>query len=138
MLMPRKVKYRRPHRPRKMDRNTKRGDKVIFGDYGIKATTAGWITNRQIESARVAITRVIRKYGKMWIRIYPGHSLTVKPAETRMGKGKGTPEHWVSVVKPGRVMFEVGGTDEETARLAFRRAGHKLSVKWKVVKRQEV
>ncbi|MBC8455731.1 50S ribosomal protein L16 [bacterium] len=138
MLMPRKVKYRRPHRPGGMHRNTKRGATVVFGDYGLKATSQSWVSNRQIEAARVAITRVIRKYGKMWIRIFPDRSLTVKPAETRMGKGKGTPEHWISVVKPGRIMFEIGGVDEEMAKLAFTNAGNKLSVKWKIVKRKEV
>ena len=124
MVMPKKVKLRRQHRGRKHGLAT-RGNEVSFGSYGLKALDAGWITSRQIEATRVAIVRQVRKSGKMWIRIFPHKPVTQKPAETRMGKGKGTPEFWVAVVKPGRVMFEVDGVTEEIAAEAFRLAGHK-------------
>ncbi|MDH4119442.1 MAG: 50S ribosomal protein L16, partial [Acidimicrobiia bacterium] len=124
MLMPKRVKYRKPHRGRRSG-VAKGGTSVNFGEYGIQATEAGWITSRQIESARIAITRTIRRGGKVWITIFPHKAVTAKPAETRMGSGKGNPEFWVAVVKPGRVMFELAGVPEDLAREAMRRAGHK-------------
>ena len=137
MLLPKKVKYRRVHRGRR--RGVSRGQtEVQFGDYGIKSLEAGWITNRQIEAARIAMTRKIKRGGKVWINVFPDKSVTQKPAETRMGSGKGSPEHWVAVVKPGRVMFELGGVPEELAREAMRRAGHKLPIKTRFVMREEV
>jgi len=114
-----------------------RGNHVAFGSYGLKAMEPGWVSARQIESARITISRVVRKTGKMWIRIFPDKPITKKPAETRMGKGKGTPEYWVSVVKPGRILFEVEGVDRELAELAFRNASHKLPIKTKLVERKE-
>jgi len=137
MLMPKKQKHRKHHRGRRKG-NANRGNKVSFGTYGLKATEAGWITGRQIESARVAITRHVRKHGKLWIRIFPDKPVTQKPAETRMGKGKGAPEYYVAVVKPGRVMFEVEGVDEEVAADAMRQASHKLPIKTKFVTRREI
>ncbi len=137
MLMPRKVKYRRQHRGRRTGFAT-RGAEVNYGDYGLKALEASWITSRQIESARVAISRVVRKHGKMWIRIFPHKPVSKKPLETRMGKGKGGPEFWVAVVKPGRIMFEVEGVSEEMAKQAFRLASNKLPIKTKVVSRREL
>ena len=137
MLMPKKVKHRKQHRGRRSG-NASRGNEVSFGTYGLKALEAGWITSRQIESSRVAITRHVRKHGKMWIRIFPDKPVTQKPAETRMGKGKGAPEYWVAVVKPGRIMFEVEGVDEDTARDALRQASHKLPIKTKFVTRREI
>lgn len=136
MLMPRKVKYRRQHRGR-MTGTASRGNTVAFGEYGLKAMEPAWITSRQIESARIAIARVVRKYGRMWIRIFPDKPVTKKPAETRQGKGKGAPEFWVAVVKPGRVLFEVEGVSEEMAKEAFRLAAHKLPLSCKVVARRE-
>ena len=114
-----------------------RGNTVAFGTYGLKALENGWITSRQIESARVALTRKIRKFGRLWIRIFPDKAITQKPAETRMGKGKGSPEYWVCVVKPGRILFEIEGVDEEMALEAFRLCSHKLPVKTKLVARRE-
>ena len=137
MLEPRKVKFRRHHRGNRRGM-AMRGNKVSFGSYGLKAVEPGWITARQIEAARITISRVVRKTGKMWIRIFPDKPITKKPAETRMGKGKGTPEYWVAVVKPGRVMFEVEGVDREMAELAFTNASHKLPVKTKIVERKEI
>ena len=134
MLMPKKSKWRKQSRGR-MRGQTKGGDLVSFGEYGLKALEPCWITSRQIEAVRVAISRAMSRAGKMWIRIFPDKPITKKPAETRMGKGKGAPEDWVAVVKPGRVMFEVAGVPEDMAREAFRRAGHKLPIKTKVVKR---
>lgn len=136
MLEPRKVKFRRHHRGNRRGIAT-RGDYVAFGSYGLKALEPGWITARQIEAARVTISRIVRKNGKMWIRIFPDKPITKKPAETRMGKGKGTPEYWVAVVKPGRILFEVEGVDREMAHEAFRNAAYKLPVKTKVVDRRE-
>jgi large subunit ribosomal protein L16 len=136
MLMPKRTKYRKVHRGRRTG-FAKGGTKVSFGDYGIKAMEAGWITARQIEAARVAITRAVKRGGKVWITIFPDKPVTQKPAETRMGSGKGNPEFWVAVVKPGRVMFELSGVDEELAREAMRRAGHKLPIKTKFVTREE-
>ncbi len=128
MLAPRKVKFRKPHRGNRRGMAS-RGDAVAFGTYGLKALENGWITSRQIESGRVAIARKVRKFGRMWIRIFPDKAITQKPAETRMGKGKGAPEYWVCVVKPGRILFEIEGVSENVAREAFRRASAKLPVK---------
>ncbi len=136
MLMPKRTKYRKMHRGRRRG-NAKGGTRVSFGEYGIKALEEGWITARQIESARVAITRTVKRGGKVWITIFPDKPVTQKPAETRMGSGKGNPEFWVAVVKPGRVMFELSGVPEDMAREAMRRAGHKLPIKTKFVTREE-
>ena len=136
MLMPKRTKYRKVHRGRRQGM-AKGGTSVTFGDYGLKAVEVGWITARQIESARVAINRTIRRGGKVWITIFPDKPVTQKPAETRMGSGKGNPEFWVAVVKPGRIMFDLSGVDEELAREAMRRAGHKLPIKTKFVTREE-
>ncbi|MEG6616902.1 50S ribosomal protein L16 [Peptococcaceae bacterium 1198_IL3148] len=138
MLIPKRVKYRRPHRPRKLTGRAKGGTEVQFGEYGIQAIEAGWITNRQIEAARIAMTRYIKRGGKVWIRIFPDRPITQKPAETRMGKGKGSPELWVAAVKQGRVMFELAGVPEDVAREALRLASNKLPVKCKIVRRGEV
>ena len=136
MLMPKKTKFRKVHRGRR--RGTSRGQNTVqFGDYGLKSLDAGWITNRQIEAARIAMTRKIKRGGKVWINVFPDKSVTKKPAETRMGSGKGSPEGWVCVIKPGRVMFELAGVPEPLAKEALRLAGQKLSVKTKVVKREE-
>ena len=135
MLIPRKVKHRKQHRGR-MAGDSKGGTTVQFGEYGLKSLDAGWLTNRQIEAARIAMTRKIKRGGKVWINIFPDKPVTQKPAETRMGSGKGSPEHWVAVVKPGRVMFELAGVPEPLAREALRLAGTKLSVRTKVVKRE--
>jgi large subunit ribosomal protein L16 len=136
MLMPKKTKFRKVHRGRR--RGYASGQTAVqFGDYGLKALDAGWITNRQIEAARIAMTRKIKRGGKVWINVFPDKSFTKKPAETRMGSGKGSPEGWVSVIKPGRVMFELAGVPEPLAKEALRLAGQKLSVKTKVVKREE-
>jgi large subunit ribosomal protein L16 len=134
MLMPKRVKHRKQHRGRMRGR-AKGGSEVHFGDYGLLALEPGWLTNRQIEAARVAMTRHIRRGGKVWINIFPDKPFTKKPAETRMGSGKGNPEGWVAVVKPGRVMFELSGVSEPTAREAIRRAAHKLPIKTKFVVR---
>src|SRR6187397_3337084 len=136
MLMPRKTKFRRHHRGHR--RGMSRGQTTVqFGEYGIKALEAGWLTNRQIEAARIAMTRKIKRGGKVWINVFPDKSFTKKPAETRMGSGKGSPEGWVCVIKPGRVMFELAGVPEPLAKEALRLAGQKLAVKSKVVKREE-
>ena len=137
MLMPKRVKYRKQMRGR-MRGNSKGGTSVSFGEYGLKSMERGWISNRQIEAARVAMTRKIKRGGKVWITVFPDKPVTAKPAETRMGSGKGNPEGWVAVVKPGRVMFELAGVDEPLAREALRVAGHKLPIKTKVVKREGV
>ena len=135
MLLPKKTKFRRVHRGRR--RGVSRGQTdVQFGDYGIKSLEAGWITNRQIEAARIAMTRKIKRGGKVWITIFPDKSVTKKPAETRMGSGKGSPEFWVAVVKPGRVMFELAGVPEPLAREALRLAAMKLPIKSKYVTRE--
>jgi large subunit ribosomal protein L16 len=136
MLMPRRVKHRKQQRGR-MDGVAKGGTAISFGDYGIQALEPGWITARQIEAARIAMTRHIKRGGKVWITIYPDKPVTQKPAETRMGSGKGNPEHWVAVVKPGRVMFELAGVTEDLAREAMGRAIQKLPIKAKVVVRSE-
>ena len=135
MLMPKRVKYRKQQRGR-MRGKAYRGSTVAFGEYGLQALEPAWITNRQIEAARVAITRFIKRGGKVWINIFPDKPVTKKPAETRMGSGKGSPEFWVAVVKPGKVLFEMEGVDEKTAREAMRLASHKLSVKTKFVARR--
>lgn len=132
MLMPKRVKYRKKQRG-KMKGNTQSGDYVAFGKYGLKALEAGWITARQIEASRVAITRHVKRGGKVWIRIFPDKPVTKKPAETRMGKGKGSPEYWVAVVRPGRVMFELEGVSFDLAKEAMRLASHKLPIKTKFV-----
>ena len=135
MLSPKRVKYRKHHRGR-MRGNSRGQTNVQFGDYGLKALERGWISNRQIEAARIAMTRYIKRGGKVWINVYPDKPTTQKPAETRMGSGKGNPEGWVAVVKPGRVMFELAGVPEPEAREAMRLAGHKLPVKTKFVMRE--
>jgi large subunit ribosomal protein L16 len=137
MLMPKRVKHRKQHRGRMRGRATG-GTEVHFGDYGLLAVEPGWVTNRQIEAARVAMTRHIRRGGKVWINIFPDKPITKKPAETRMGSGKGNPEAWVAVVKPGRVMFELSGVPEPVAREAIRRAAMKLPLKAKFVARAGV
>lgn len=137
MLSPKRVKYRKRQRGT-TDGVAHRGNTIAFGEFGLLALEPKWITNRQIEAARIAINRYIRRGGKLWIKIFPDRPLTVKPAETRMGKGKGSPEHWVAVVKPGRVMFELSGVSEEVAKEAMRLAAHKLPVKCKFVKREEM
>ena len=136
MLMPKRVKRRKQFRGR-MKGKALRGNKVVYGDYGIQAVEPGWITGNQIEAARIAINRYIKRGGKVWIKIFPDKPVTEKPAETRMGSGKGSPEYWVAVVKPGRVLFELAGVDEPTAREAMRLAQHKLSVKTKFVLREK-
>ena len=135
MLTPKRVKHRKQHRGRRAGL-AKGGTRVEFGEYGIKALEAGWVTNRQIEAARIAMTRKIKRGGKVWINIFPDKPVTQKPAETRMGSGKGSPEGWVAVVKPGRVMFELAGVPEQLAKEALRLAGTKLSVRTKFVKRE--
>ena len=135
MLMPKRTKHRKVHRGRRTGVAT-RGTEVNFGEYGLQALESGWITARQIESARVAITRAVKRGGKVWITIFPDKPVTQKPAETRMGSGKGNVEFWVSVVKPGRIMFELAGVDEDLAREAMRRASHKLPVKTRFVTRE--
>lgn len=134
MLMPKKIKYRKHHRGRNRGK-ANRGCEVNFGQYGLLAVEAGLITDRQIEAARVSMTRKIKRAGRVWIRIFPDKPMTSKPAETRMGKGKGSPDHWVAVVKPGRVMYEMEGVSEELAREAFRLAAHKLPIKTKFIER---
>jgi len=136
MLMPKKVKHRKQQRGR-MKGQAKGGTEVTFGDYGIQALEPGWITARQIEAARIAMTRHIKRGGKVWINIYPDRPLTKKPAETRMGSGKGSPEWWIANVKPGRIMFEISGVTEAVATEAMRLAIHKLPMKCRVVKREE-
>ena len=137
MLIPKRVKYRKPHRGVMKGKAT-RGNTVNYGEYGLQALEPAWITNRQIEAARIAMTRYIKRGGQVWIKIFPDKPVTAKPAETRMGSGKGSPEYWVAVVKPGRVMFEIAGVDEETAREALRLASHKLPIKTKIVLREEM
>ncbi len=137
MLLPKRVKYRRVHRGR-IKGKALRGNKVTYGEYGLMAMEPCWITSNQIEAARIAMTRYIKRGGQVWIKIFPDKPVTEKPAETRMGSGKGSPEYWVAVVKPGRVMFEIGGVSEEAAREAMRLAGYKLPVKTKFVMREDV
>jgi len=135
MLMPSRVKYRKHQRGRRKGKAS-RGSEVNFGEYGIKALEPAWLTNKQIEAARVALTRHIKRGGKVWIRIFPDKPVTVKPAETRMGKGKGAPEYWVAVVKPGRILFELEGVTPKLAAEALRLAAHKLPIKTKFVTRR--
>src|SRR5690554_2919327 len=136
MLVPKRVKRRKVQRGR-MKGAAYRGSELTFGDYGLKAAEPGWITNVQIEAARIALTRHIKRGGKVWIKIFPDKSVTAKPAETRMGSGKGSPEHWVAVVKPGRVLFEITGVEEQIAQEAIQLAAHKLPIKCKFIKREE-
>ena len=137
MLLPKRVKYRRVHRGRMTGKAT-RGNKIAYGEFGLQALEPGWITSNQIEAARIAMTRHTKRGGKVWIKIFPDKPVTEKPAETRMGSGKGSPEFWVAVVKPGRIMFEIAGVSEEVAREALRLASHKLPCKTKIVKREAV
>ena len=136
MLMPKRTKFRRVQRGR-MKGAASRGNKVAYGEFGIQAVEPGWITGNQIEAARIAMTRYTKRGGKVWIKIFPDKPVTEQPAGTRMGSGKGSPEYWVAVVKPGRVMFEIAGVSEEVAREALRLASHKLPIKSKIVKREE-
>ena len=136
MLLPKRVKYRRVHRGR-LKGKAYRGNKVTYGDFGLQALEPAWITSNQIESARIAMTRYIKRGGQVWIKIFPDKPITEKPAETRMGSGKGSPEYWVAVVKPGRVLFEINGVSEEDAREAMRLAMHKLPIKCKFVTKEE-
>ena len=135
MLLPKRVKYRRVQRGR-MKGKALRGNKVTYGDFGLQALEPAWITSNQIEAARVAMTRYCKRFGQVWIKIFPDKPITEKPAETRMGSGKGSPEYWVAVVKPGRVMFELGGVSEATAREALRLAANKLPIKCKFVTKE--
>ena len=135
MLLPKRVKYRRVQRGRLTGKAT-RGNVVSYGDFGLQALEPAWITSNQIEAARIAMTRYVKRGGQVWIKIFPDKPITEKPAETRMGSGKGSPEYWVAVVKPGRVLFEINGVTEEQAREAMRLAAHKLPIKCKFVKRQ--
>lgn len=137
MLMPKRVKHRKQQRGRMRGKAT-RGSHVSFGEFGLQALEPAWISNRQIEAARIALTRHVKRGGKIWVRVFPDKPYTVKPAETRMGKGKGNPEYWVAVVKPGRVMFEIEGIPRELAEEAMRLAGDKLSIKTRFVERHEV
>ncbi len=137
MLIPTRVKHRKQHRGR-LTGTASRGNTVTFGEYGLEALEPAWITNRQIEAARIAMTRYIKRGGKVWIKIFPDKPITAKPAETRMGSGKGAPEYWVAVVKPGRIMFELAGVPEEVAREALRLASHKLPIRTKFVRREEL
>ena len=136
MLLPKRVKYRRVHRGRLTGKAT-RGNQVNYGDYGLQALEPAWISSNQIEAARIAMTRYIKRGGQVWIKIFPDKPITEKPAETRMGSGKGSPEYWVAVVKPGRVMFEIAGVTEETAREAMRLAANKLPIKCKFVRKAD-
>lgn len=135
MLLPKRVKYRKQQRGR-MKGQAMRGNKVAYGEYGLQATQCAWITSQQIEAARIAMTRYIKRGGQVWIKIFPDKPVTKKPAETRMGSGKGAPEYWVAVVKPGRVMFEIAGVSEEIAHEALRLAMHKLPIKCKIAKKE--
>jgi large subunit ribosomal protein L16 len=137
MLMPKKVKHRRVMKGRMRGKAT-RGENLDFGDFGLKALEAGWVTDRQIEAARIAMTRHVKRGGKIWIRIFPDKPITKKPAETRMGSGKGAPDHWVAVVKPGRVLYEIQGVDKDLAQEAFKLAAQKLSIKTKFVSRADL
>ena len=136
MLLPKRVKYRRVHRGR-LTGAAHSGNTVTYGEYGLQALEPAWITSRQIEAARIAMTRYIKRGGKVWIKIFPDKPITEKPAETRMGSGKGSPEYWVAVVKPGRIMFEMAGVSEEVAREALRLAANKLPIKCKFVRKEE-
>jgi large subunit ribosomal protein L16 len=137
MMMPKKVKFRKQQRGR-MAGKAWRGSSIAFGEFGLKAMECGWVTDRQIEAARVAMTRSIKRGGKVWIRLFPDKPITKKPAETRMGKGKGAPEQWVAVIRPGKILFEMEGVDQATATAAMRLAAHKLPIKTKIVSREGV
>ena len=137
MLMPKKVKFRKQQRGRRRGKAW-RGSSLAFGDYGLKAMECGWITDRQIEAARIAMTRSIKRGGKVWIRLFPDKPITKKPAETRMGKGKGAPEEWVCVVRPGKILFEMEGVDRTVAAAAMRLAAHKLPIRTKFIGREDV
>ena len=137
MLLPKRVKYRRVHRGRLTGKAT-RGNKITYGEFGLVALEPAWITSNQIEAARIAMTRYTKRGGQVWIKIFPDKPVTEKPAETRMGSGKGSPEYWVAVVKPGRVMFEIAGVSEDVAREALRLASHKLPITTKIAKREDV
>ena len=137
MLMPKRVKFRRMQRGRMTGKAT-RGNTVSYGEYGLMALEPGWVKSNQIEAARIAMTRYTKRGGKVWIKIFPDKPVTEKPAETRMGSGKGSPEYWVAVVKPGRVMFEIAGVSEDVAREALRLASHKLPIKTKILKREDI
>ena len=137
MLMPKRVKHRKEQKGRIRGKAT-RGSTLVFGEFGLMALESTWITDRQIEAARIAITRHVRRGGKVWIRLFPAKPVTIKPAETRMGKGKGSPDHWVCPVKRGRILFELGGVDRDIAHRAMVLAGHKLPIKTKVVERKDV
>ena len=137
MLLPKRVKYRRVHRGRLTGKAT-RGNKVTYGEFGLVALEPAWITSNQIEAARIAMTRYTKRGGKVWIKIFPDKPITQQPAETRMGNGKGSPEYWVAVVKPGRVMFEIGGVSEEVAKEALRLAQHKLPIKTRIIKKEDL
>ena len=137
MLQPNRVKYRKTHKGNRRGK-AHSGATVVFGDFGLRAMSAAWITNRQIEAARRAMTRYVRRGGQIWIRIFPDKPVTKKPAETRMGSGKGSPDHWVAVVRPGRIMFEMGGVSEEVAKEAMRLAAHKLPIRTKFVVREKL
>ena len=137
MLLPKRVKYRRVHRGRLTGKAT-RGNKITYGEFGLVALEPAWITSNQIEAARIAMTRYTKRGGQVWIKIFPDKPVTEKPAETRMGSGQGSPEYWVAVVKPGRVMFEIAGVSEDVAREALRLASHKLPIKTKILKREDI
>ncbi len=137
MLMPKKIKFRKHQRGRRRGASM-RGSELSFGQYGLKAMGCGWVTTRQIEAARIAMTRYIKRGGKIWIRIFPDKPVSKKPAETRMGSGKGAPEDWVAVVKPGRILYEMQGVDENVAKEAFRLAAHKIAIPTKFVKRESI
>ena len=137
MLLPKRVKYRRVHRGRLTGKAT-RGNKITYGEFGLVALEPAWITSNQIDAARIAMTRYTKRGGQVWIKIFPDKPVTEKPAETRMGSGKGSPEYWVAVVKPGRVMFEIAGVSEDVAREALRLASHKLPIKTKILKREDI
>jgi large subunit ribosomal protein L16 len=134
MLMPKKVRYRKVQRGR-MTGKAQRGSRLVFGDFGLKALEPGWITNRQIEAGRIAITRYVKRGGKIWIKIFPDKPVSQKPAETRMGKGKGAPEHWIAVIRPGKILYEMEGVSPEIAREAMRLAAHKLPIRTRFVAR---
>lgn len=135
MLLPKRVKYRRVHRGRMTGKAT-RGNTITYGEYGLQAMEPAWVKSNQLEAARIAMTRYIKRGGQVWIKVFPDKPVTQKPAETRMGSGKGSPEYWVAVVKPGRVLFEIAGVDEETAKEAMRLAMHKLPIKCKFIKKE--
>ena len=137
MLSPKRVKYRKPHKGN-LKGMSNSGNYVCYGAYGLKALEPGWLTNRQIEAGRISLSKRVRKVGRLWIRIFPHKAITKKPAETRMGKGKGSPEDWVSVIKPGRIIYEIDGVSEDEAKEAFRACSHKLPVKTKLVLRREL